>query len=188
MTKYNSENIDRAFALTMELEGLLVLVQSREEMTPPLVFDMIRDKISMLSGLFSADHEAASFPVAESATAVEIDEAPVSENGNAEDTESSFDQIIPEETISDDDELQHEAGGETEKAGEFIHHLTLNDKYLFRRELFGNSQEEFVSALETLASIGNIDDAEDYLYNDLCLSAENPVVKSFVASLSKMFE
>ncbi|MDE7392912.1 MAG: hypothetical protein K2M80_00345 [Muribaculaceae bacterium] len=58
--------------------------------------------------------------------------------------------------------------------------FTLNDKFRFSRELFGNSQAQYNDALNMINAMHSFDEAEDYFYNDLEWNAENPDVEDFM--------
>lgn len=65
--------------------------------------------------------------------------------------------------------------------------FTLNDKFMFRRELFGNDDEEFTATLELLASMQSFDEAEEYAYEDLRWDREAPRVKEFMQIVANHF-
>lgn len=58
--------------------------------------------------------------------------------------------------------------------------FTLNDKFRFRRELFGNSNAEFTRALDLISVMHHPEEAEDYFYTDLGWNPENDDVKDFM--------
>ena len=65
--------------------------------------------------------------------------------------------------------------------------FTLNDKFLFRRELFGDSDAEFADTLDLLGAMGSLDEAREYLIQDLQWDEENPVVADFLAIVTNHF-
>ncbi len=58
--------------------------------------------------------------------------------------------------------------------------FTLNDKFRFRRELFGNSNAEFTRALDLISVMRQPEEADDYFFTDLGWDAENEDVKDFM--------
>lgn len=62
--------------------------------------------------------------------------------------------------------------------------FTLNDKYRFRRELFGNSDAEFRNALDLITVMQSPAEAEDYFCNELGYDIERPIVKEFIGLIS----
>lgn len=58
--------------------------------------------------------------------------------------------------------------------------LTINDKFRFRRELFGNSDVDLADALQIASQMSSIEEIEDYFYNDLCFDPANDTVKDFI--------
>ena len=65
--------------------------------------------------------------------------------------------------------------------------FNLNDKFRFRRELFGNSDAQYVECLDILSAMKSLDEAKEYLYEDLKWDAENEDVKAFVELLSNYY-
>lgn len=65
--------------------------------------------------------------------------------------------------------------------------FTLNDRFRFRRELFGNSDAEYSSAMDLIASMEGYEEAEEYFLDELGWSLENPEVKDFMDIIQKYF-
>lgn len=65
--------------------------------------------------------------------------------------------------------------------------LTLNDKFRFRRELFGSSDIEMNDTLQLIASMGSEEEAREYLLDDLQFDPEDPTVKDFLAVIEAAF-
>lgn len=59
--------------------------------------------------------------------------------------------------------------------------FSLNDRFRFRRELFGNSDERMNEALRAVKSMATIDEAHDYFYNSLGLDKTSTDVADFIA-------
>lgn len=58
--------------------------------------------------------------------------------------------------------------------------FTLNDKFRFRRELFGNSNAEFTRALDLISVMRSPAEADEYFFTDLGWDPENEDVKDFM--------
>lgn len=71
--------------------------------------------------------------------------------------------------------------------GELRKMFTVNDKFRFRRELFGNSDTEFTDTLNLVEAMRNYNEAEDYFYNDLAWDAEATEVQEFMAVVNRYF-
>lgn len=65
--------------------------------------------------------------------------------------------------------------------------FTINDKFRFKRELFGNSDPEFSNALDLISVMRSIDETEDYFYNELGWDVENEDVKDFMRIVRAYF-
>ena len=65
--------------------------------------------------------------------------------------------------------------------------ISLNDKFRFRRELFGNSSQQYDAALDLIAEMSSFDEARAYFLDNYGWDAENPDVKSFFTILSNHY-
>ncbi|MDE5972552.1 MAG: hypothetical protein K2G94_07375 [Muribaculaceae bacterium] len=65
--------------------------------------------------------------------------------------------------------------------------FTLNDRYRFRRELFGNSDAEMIDTLELLGAMASAEEAEEYLFVDLGWNPANDDVADFLAVVRRRF-
>lgn len=66
--------------------------------------------------------------------------------------------------------------------------LTINDRFLFTRELFSNSKEIIDDALSRIESCGSFDEAADYLFKELKMDPEKSEVKMFVKIVASYFD
>ncbi|MDE6445206.1 MAG: hypothetical protein K2K64_12440 [Muribaculaceae bacterium] len=74
----------------------------------------------------------------------------------------------------------------TEMRGRLV--FTLNDKFRFKRELFGNSDAEFNNTLAYVASLDSYPEAEDYFLTDLQWNPKREEVKDFLEILKKYYK
>lgn len=65
--------------------------------------------------------------------------------------------------------------------------FSLNDKFRFRRELFGGSLPDFAGSLGLVSSLATLADAEDYFYNDLQWNPDSPEVQAFMTIITQYF-
>ena len=61
--------------------------------------------------------------------------------------------------------------------------FSLNDRFLYARELFDNNMKTFDSTLKSLEGVQDFSVIEDYFYNELDWDRENPTVKEFMDKL-----
>ena len=87
---------------------------------------------------------------------------------------------LPEEagTIRLDELLSRRTNSDLRKA------FTLNDKYRFRRELFGNSDGAMNDSLDMVAAMKSYDEATEYFYTDLGWDCQDENVKEFMSIIS----
>lgn len=66
--------------------------------------------------------------------------------------------------------------------------FSINDRYRYRRELFGGNDAAFSDALSRVASMDSYDEAEGYFLDDCQWDPERPEVVDFMGVLRKYFE
>lgn len=66
--------------------------------------------------------------------------------------------------------------------------LTINDRFLFTRELFSNSKEIIEEALCRIESCASFDEAADYLFKELKMDPEKSEVQMFVKIVASYFD
>lgn len=66
--------------------------------------------------------------------------------------------------------------------------VSLNDRFLFQRELFNNSRDEMNSTLERLNRFDSYEDAEKYIRNNFTWDFENQTVNDFLLVVKKGFK
>ena len=113
---------------------------------------------------------------AEEPAAAEAEE--VAESARFEEAEDAGEEPA---VLTLDEKLARERAADISKA------FTLNDRFRFCRELFRNSNEEFRETIEVIGTMSDMDEAEEYFYNDLCWDPEKEEVKEFMAIVAKHF-
>ncbi len=200
-----------------ELEGLLELAQLREDKIPELE-PLIKARLHSLCGneeetveeeeIASAELEqsedAAGKPDAKPESIVSSSDSLFSESEFAPVNEEKADEEFVEYSVLPEDEepvTAKPASGmhisypaqEQLPSGDFSSTskkpaFCLNDRFRFRRELFGNSDAEFSAAMNTIASMENYEEAEEYFLGELGWNPENEDVADFLAIIAQYFE
>jgi chemotaxis protein histidine kinase CheA len=88
---------------------------------------------------------------------------------------------IPQANIKVDEMISRQESLDLRRA------FTINDKYRFRRELFGGSDEVFVDTINLIMAMSTYDEACEYIYEDLRLDKDNEDVIDFMSIISKHF-
>ena len=65
--------------------------------------------------------------------------------------------------------------------------FTINDKFLYRRELFGNSDAQYREALDLISRMDSFEEVQDYFLNDLGWNPEDANAKSFLDTIDKKY-
>lgn len=66
--------------------------------------------------------------------------------------------------------------------------VSLNDRFLFQRELFSNNRNEMNNTLEKLSSFRSYEDAEKYIRNTFSWDFDSQVVNDFLSVVKKGFK
>lgn len=98
-------------------------------------------------------------------------------------TESDSDDIL----LNLDDE-EESAPNENRSPINLRQAFSLNDRFLYSRELFDGDMKMFDSTLKTLERVDDFSVAEDYFYNELDWDRENPTVQAFMERLETRFK
>lgn len=65
--------------------------------------------------------------------------------------------------------------------------FTINDRFRFKRELFGNSDNDFVDAINLVSAMQSLTEAEEYFYEDLGWDSESEEVQEFMSIIINHF-
>ena len=184
----------RLISLNLEMEGLARLLDARESAE---ALGLLRDKAEEYLTLLGQ----ASCPVVpvaeelpepeeftESECAEEDVEAPVPEAEEKPSDDFSVSLVDEAAPSSVSVAAAPQQGGGCGSAENLAKAFTLNDKFRFRRELFGGSEKEFFALLGLVAGMNSFDEAHDYLCGDLQWDEEEESVADFLAILKDKFK
>lgn len=65
--------------------------------------------------------------------------------------------------------------------------ISLNDRFLFQRELFGNDRNRMNATIKKLNDFRSYKEAEEYIIENVSEDLENPIVKDFLSIIRKEF-
>lgn len=189
----------------LEIEGLLALVVVRNGHCSSETYELLKSKAAHLKEeVFSMQPVAAESvkqPVEEIITVGEIvhpDEYQpqeiVAESQESQESEESEVEVADVEmpaadVASKSEPVETPAVKPAPKTtnGSLMAMFSINDKFLYCRELFGSSREEMNEALDVISNMNSTEEIEDYLFNDLCLDSKNETVKAFLNTMSSRF-
>lgn len=86
-----------------------------------------------------------------------------------------------EEELKLDEKLQRNLSKDLSRA------FSLNDRFRYRRELFGNSEVEMCNTLNMVEAMHSFSEAEDYFYGDLEWDKDSPEVADFMTIIRNHF-
>lgn len=216
-------NIDKLTRLTVELEGLLHVLNHRDSEN---IRELLQKKYNELAGEYTSllgylmdnpvkqaekeleieDRKETNLVVNEEAgEASELaDEDDLAEEAvEREEDRGSTPEIVEEEADiapvaeepriprGEEPEINTELSVDKTREQSDVMALrrmfTLNDKFLFRRTLFGQDDAKFAEALTEIASKKNIDEAKDFLQESYGWDFANPDVEEFMTVISRYF-
>lgn len=228
MAESKEFNFDALLDRCFEIEGLITLLQRREEEAPGEILALLREKVDTLRRDLCGDTATSVCTATEAADTVDdqaIAEATVAEEVEDAEPEDTPDQTDADEIevvepadadetsactadapansedateehedmpslFSEDEDLDYqdddeEAPSAGEKSLRAL--FSLNDKFRFRRELFGNSDAAFTDTINLLSAMHSLDEATEYLTADLGWDPEADDVKAYLAIVSRYF-
>lgn len=183
--------------LAFELEGLARLRLDREGGDSALdrhIFDKIKEFDALMPQAAPQSEEKTSENIApEEAVVTTVDEE--------DDLLYSIEDDEPEPTLAvETPEAPEDAADTTEACevseaekmqeapiGGAMPPISVNDRFRFRRELFGGSNPEFESALNLIATMDNYEEAYDYFIVGQEWDEQQPVVSEFLDMLRRYF-
>lgn len=185
--------VEKLLNLCLEVEGLLTLIERREENAPAAAWSLLREKAGMLAdgvARLNADFVSVSSAemdaVARSTELEESEDAGTSPCCQPESDVESLPEIgVSADSADEKTDICNES--ETIRIADVPSGFTLNDKFRFRRELFANSDAEMADALHVVNAMTSVGEIEDYFYNDLCWDPENEDVKDFMRIVTARF-
>ena len=108
-------------------------------------------------------------------------EAPTPEEVEPEAESEEFEPDPDDQPLTLDEALQRDMTKDLRQA------FSLNDRYRYRRELFGNSDSVMNETLNLIEAMHSFDEAEDYFYNDLQWEHDSPEVADFMVIIKNHF-
>ena len=132
-------------------------------------------------------------PAPEPTPVSEPESTPVSEPEPVEAPTPAPEEVEPEaeteefEPDPDDQPLTLDEALHRDMTKDLRQAFSLNDRYRYRRELFGNSDSVMNETLKLIEAMHSFDEAEDYFYNDLQWEHDSPEVADFMVIIKNHF-
>jgi hypothetical protein len=182
-------NIERLIQLNIEIEGLLRVLKDRDNND---ALQLLKDKYSEFKSTF--EEVSAEPAVTEISELSENSECSEPSEPAAQPIEQPTEPAdIPAPTTVDEivasrpNEMRVDEMLTRREARDLRKAFTLNDKFRFRRELFANNDAVFADTLNLLSAMQNLDEAMEYMRDDLGWDMESDDVKDFVNIVSNHF-
>ena len=163
------DNIQKSINLSIEIEGLLRTLKARPGDDD--AYALLLQKTEEFKQLILAREES-TFPATETiADAADSDNAAISES------------VAPSESAN----IQLEETPAPSDRPTFAAEFSINDKYMFIREIFGGSTADFAEVVNRVEETNTLGDAYDYFLNDLGWDADDETISQFLTIVAKHF-
>ena len=190
-------NVDTLLTHVYEIEGLLLVMQRHQQEVPQLVIDRLKEAVNQL-------HDEAQLIENESSPGVPVTEVaeqpamPVTAQEPApepikEEPAQAPEHVEAEETTAPAE--PQEATAPAVKAAEEKHEqhdvtaaFSINDRFLFLRELFDGNSQQFNDAIGVIQRMSNIDQVQQFVTDVLQLDSSNDIVKEFIRLINLSFK
>lgn len=159
--------------LTYELEGLLHIGVSRSEV-PQRLNQLIVSKLNAIIAI--ADNPATPEELAREDQAYSLEE---------EDPE-----FIPQPLFKDEEDVKEPT--EEHEVQPAVHQergrlFSINDRFLYARELFGGELSNFDRAMNDVITLDSYDEAEEYFISEWGFDPDSPTAIKFLGTISHLF-
>ena len=185
----------------LELEGLLLIAVKRGDDAPSMVYDMIRQKAAAIGGMAEVkapcnEQGIDALPDDEPDDDITVEfvdepepeaEQPVAEPAIEPEPVAEVEPELESEPDPDDQPLTLDEALQRDMTKALRQAFSLNDRYRYRRELFGNSDSVMNETLNLIEAMHSFDEAEDYFYNDLQWEHDSPEVADFMVIIKNHF-
>lgn len=172
-------DLEHLINMNVEIEGLLRVLDNRDNISAR---ELLTDKIKAYNALLDA---FLATPAESQPEVVEFvtDSVPV---------EMDSEVVVLEDKPIDPESVPQYNPEEVRPATvQAVHHntnlskaFTLNDRFRFKRELFGGNDADFTDTLQLLSEMETYGEAEDYLMNDMMWDRDSDSVKDFLSILA----
>ena len=190
-------NVDTLLTHVYEIEGLLLVMQRHQQEVPQLVIDRLKEAVNQLhdEAQLIENEPSPGTPVTEVAeqpampvTAQEPAPEPIKEE-----PAQAPEHVEAEETTAPAE--PQEVTAPTVKAAEEKHEqhdvtaaFSINDRFLFLRELFDGNSQQFNDAIGVIQRMSNIDQVQQFVTDVLQLDSSNDIVKEFIRLINLSFK
>ena len=177
-------NIQELYRLNIELEGLLRVIEQRDSEEAR---ELLAQKFKLYTESMQQLLDCAKTTQPTAGEAAILDEIVAAEAAVAHEEHKASTTVAKAaaenaRSLKLDEMLSARQSADLSKA------FTLNDKYRFRRELFGGSDSDFSQTIGLIVQMNSYEEARDYLLHDLCWDSHNEAVEDFLTIIKRHFQ
>lgn len=193
-------NVDTLLTHVYEIEGLLLVIQRHQQEVPQLVINRLKESINQLHEKVMLIEDqpspssndvpcpAVTSPVAESTATPAVMEESIAPKTEATEPATPVKQeamppIKKEESTAPAPKVEIK-----KEPRDITAAFSINDRFLFQRELFDGNAQQFNDAISAIQRLNNIDQVQLFVTDVLQLDSSNDIVKEFVRLISLSFK
>ena len=195
-------NVDTLLTHVYEIEGLLLVIQRHQQEVPQLVINRLKESINQLHEKVMLIEDqpspssndvpcpAVTSPVAESTATPAVMEESIAPKTEAAEPATPVKQeakamppIKKEESTAPAPKVEIK-----KEPRDITAAFSINDRFLFQRELFDGNAQQFNDAISAIQRLNNIDQVQLFVTDVLQLDSSNDIVKEFVRLISLSFK
>lgn len=161
-----------------EIEGIIALLKERGGDSPQDIYRLLQCKTHELCEMVDNIHIPHEMPAA------------ISQEETITEAKLEAESDVTEALSGDADDTLEFTGGQSmssPSSNDIRKEFTINDKFRFRRELFGNSDTEMTDTLNLISAMSNIGEVEEYFYHDMEWEKDNEEVLDFMSIIANYF-
>ncbi len=186
--------INQLLTNVYELEGLLLVMQRHHDNIPQLVIEKFKEKASEIAAaasIIDSIKTPAETPAPQVMPPTFVPPAQPEPALVAEKEEVS--EPVPEPTPIPEPRPVVNAEGpvaphQSQPAVDITSAFSINDRFLFQRELFDGNKEKYDDAIAVMQRLADIDKIKEFMTDVLALDRSNEVVKEFIRLIEQSFK
>lgn len=184
------QDIRKMLRLNLEIEGCLRILLDRPNAEAEEILIDKLDQLRVLAGTTPEPSEPSenSESSDNSERSEPAENSEYSENSEPSEPAEPFEPSEPAAPAEAPAPIRLENALAAQQAAScFAKAFSVNDKYRFIREIFGNSAAEFNNAIDMVGAMKSLDEAYDYFLNDLGWDADNEAVSDYLVIVANHF-
>lgn len=186
-----NKNIDNLLTQVYELEGLLLVMQRHSGEIPQVVVERFKQKAQLVASEASSLEVKNNVPE-ETVVQPKVQEPLTSAQPPAfkgpEHVETTSAPAMPPESATQPAVVKEEPTATEHAAGNIAQAFSINDRFLFQRELFDGDATRLDETLALMQKMRDMNQVQRFMTDDLQWDTSDEVVKEFIRLIGLSFK